>query len=45
MLAENELRKLQTLDSSYFGHKSHFVDNDGTQNCLIFQPVNRCFKR
>ena len=26
------------FDSSYFHGKSHFEDN-GTQNCLVFQPV------
>ena len=35
MLVENELKKLQIFDSSYFRDKSHFVDNDGTQNYLI----------
>ena len=43
LLVENELKKLRTFDSSYFIGKSHF-DEDGTQNYLVFQPINRCFK-
>ena len=42
---ENELEKLKTSNSSYFRGKSHFVDNDGTQNYSVFQPVGRCFRR
>ena len=40
---ENELNKLKTFDSSYFIGKSHF-DEDGTQNYLVFQPLNKYFK-
>ena len=43
LLVENELNKLKTFDSSYFIGKSHFEEN-GTQNYLVFQPINRCFK-
>ena len=43
LLVENKLKKLRTLDSSYFIGKSHF-DEDGTQNYLVFQPINRYFK-
>ena len=43
MLAENELKKLKTFDSSYFIGKSHF-EEDGTQNYLVFQPMYRYFK-
>ena len=39
---ENELKKLKTLDLSYFIGKSHF-EEDGTQNYLVFQPINRYF--
>ena len=42
LIAKNELNKLKTFDSSYFIGKSHF--EDGTQNCLIFQPMYRYFK-
>ena len=42
LLIENELNKLKTFDSSYFIGKSHF--EDGTQNYLVFQPINRYFK-
>ena len=40
---ENELKKLKTFDSSYFIGKSHFEEN-GTQNYLVFQPINKYFK-
>ena len=37
------VEKLRTFDSTYFISKSHF-EEDGTQNYLVFQPVNRYFK-
>ena len=37
------MNKLKTFDLSYFIGKSHFED-DGTQNYLAFQPVNKYFK-
>ena len=40
---KNELIRLKTFSSSYFIRKSHF-EEDGTQNYLVFQPVNRYFK-
>ena len=43
LLVENELNKLKTFDSSYFIRKSHF-EEDGTQNYLVFQPINKYFK-
>ena len=43
LLVENELNKLKTFDSSYFIGKSHF-EEDGTQNYLVFQPINTYFK-
>ena len=43
LLVQNELNKLNIFDSSYFIGKSHFEEND-TQNYLVFQPINRCFK-
>ena len=39
-LVENELKKLKTFDSIYFRGKSHF-EEDGTQNYLVFQPIQR----
>ena len=42
-LVENGLNKLKTFDSSYFIGKSHF-EEDGTQNYLVFQPLNKYFK-
>ena len=44
MLVENEFKKLKTFDSIYFRGKSHF-EEDGTQNYLVFQPIQRYFKR
>ena len=43
LLVENKLNKLKTFDSSYFIGKSHF-EEDGTQNYLVFQPINKYFK-
>ena len=43
LLVENELNKLKTFDSSYFIGKSHF-EEDGTQNYLVFQPLNKYSK-
>ena len=44
LLVENELKKLNTFDSSYFKGKNHF-EEDGTQNYLVFQPMYRYFKK
>ena len=44
LLSENELKKLQKFDSSYFRGKSHFEEN-GAQNYLVFQPMYIYFKR
>ena len=43
LLVENELTKLKTFDWSYFIGKSHFVE-DGVQNFLVFQPLNKYFE-
>ena len=43
LIVENELKKLKAFHSSYFIGKSHF-DEDGTQNDVIFQPLNKYFK-
>ena len=37
------MKKLKTFDLSYFIGKSHF-EEDGTQNYLVFQPLNKYFK-
>ena len=42
-LVKNELNKLKTFDSSYFIGKSH-IEEDGTQNCLVFQTISKYFK-
>ena len=43
LLVENEWKKLKAFDLSYFIGKNHF-EEDGTQNYLVFQPLNRFFK-
>ena len=43
LLVENELKKLKNFDSSYFIGKSQ-IDEDVTQNYLVFQPLNKYFK-
>ena len=43
LLVENELNQLKTFDSGYFIGKSHFDNEDGTQNYLVFQPLNKYF--
>ena len=43
LLVENELNKLKSFDSSYFIGKIH-LEEDGTQNYLVFQPINKYFK-
>ena len=40
---ENEFKKLKIFDSSYFRGKSHF-EEDGNQNYLEFQPINKYLK-
>ena len=40
---ENELKKLKTFDLGYFIGKSHFEEEDGVQNYLVFQPIRRYF--
>ena len=37
------MNKIKTFDSSYFIGKSHF-EEDGTQNYIVFQPLNKYFK-
>ena len=44
LLVKNELKKLKAFDLSYFKGKSHF-EEDGIQNYLVFQPMQRYFKR
>ena len=43
LLVQNELNKLKTFDSSYFIGRSRF-EEDGTQNYLVFPPINKYFK-
>ena len=39
---QDKITKLEAFDSGYFRGKNHFED-DGTQNYLIFQPIDRHF--
>ena len=43
LLIENELKKLKTLDLSYFCGKNYFEGNDGEQNALVFQTMQKHF--
>ena len=43
VLVANELKKLQTFDSSFFIDKSYFL-NDGAQLYLIFQTLHYTLK-
>ena len=43
LLVENEFKKLKTFNLSYFIGKSHF-EEDGAQNYLLFQLLNKYFK-
>ena len=44
LLVENELKKLKTLDLSYFWGKNYFKGNDGAQqNALVFQTIQKHF--
>ena len=40
---EKNIKKLQTFDSSYLRGKNYF-DEDGTQNYLVFIPIDRYFR-
>ena len=40
---ENNIKKLQTFDSSYFRDRNYF-DEDGAQNYLVFLPIDRYFR-
>ena len=43
LVIENELKKLKTLGLSYFWGKSYFEGNDGAQNALVFQTMQKQF--
>ena len=45
LLVENELKKLQALNSSYFRGKNYFVADDGTKKYLAFHPMKKYFKK
>ena len=41
---ENNIKKLQAYDSSYFRGKQNFEEGDGKQNYLVFLPIRKYFK-
>ena len=43
LLVENELKKIKTLDLSYFWGKNYFEGNDGAQSALVFQAIQKHF--
>ena len=43
LLVQNKFNNLKTFDSSFFIGKSHFKE-DGTQNYLVFEPLNKYLK-
>ena len=43
IVLENNIKKLQIFDSSYFRGKNYF-DEDGKQNYLVFIPIFRYFR-
>ena len=40
---ENEFKKIKTFDLGYCIARSHFQEEDGVQNYLVFQPIRRYF--
>ena len=42
-MLENELKKLKASDLSYFKNKNYFEGNDGAQNALVFQTMQKYF--
>ena len=40
MIVDNDFKKLEKFDSSYFRAISYF-DDDGTQNYLVFKPIKK----
>ena len=44
ILIVNESKNYKHFDSSYFRCK-HYFENDGTQNYLVFYPVNKYFEK
>ena len=41
---ENNIKKLQAYDLSYFRGKKYFDEGDGKQNYLVFLPMRKYFK-
>ena len=44
LLVENELKKLEKFEAAYFKGKNYFDGNDGTQNYLVFQSMQKYFE-
>ena len=43
LLAEIELKKVNTFDTAYYRGKNYF-EEDGTQNYLVFQGIYKYFE-
>ena len=41
---ENNIKKLQAYDLSFFNGKKYFDEGDGKQNYLVFVPMRKYFK-
>ena len=41
LLVENELKKLEKFDTAYFRGRNYFAGDDGTQNYLVFQVIEK----
>ena len=44
LLVENELKKLKTFDAAYVRGRNYFDSDNGTQNVLVFQQMQRFLK-
>ena len=42
---ENNIKKLQAYDLSYFRGKQYFDEGDGKQNYLVFLSMRKYFKQ
>ena len=44
LIVENELKKPEKFDATYFRGKNYVDGDDGTQSYLVFQPINKYLK-
>ena len=45
LLVENELKRLKRFDASCYRGKNYVASDDGSQNYLVFQPINKYLKK